>query len=72
MAFKATSVTRLTESRIVEFEEIASRVAIAASIHEISDSRCRSDLRSVKASQLSPLSMACTGSLLWVPSRHCP
>ena len=39
------------ESSIVESREIASGVAIAASVSEISDSSCRSDLRSVKASQ---------------------
>ena len=37
------------ESSIVELEEIASGVAIAASVREILDSSCRSELRSVKA-----------------------
>ena len=40
-----------TESSIVELEEIASGMAIAASVSEVSDSSCRSDLRSVKVSQ---------------------
>ena len=50
MACKTTGVTIRPESSIVELGELASGVAIVASVSEISDSRCHSDLRSVKAS----------------------
>ena len=52
------------EFSIVEFREIASGVAIAASVSEISDSSCRSDLSSVKASQRPPARITCSRTLL--------
>ena len=57
-------MTMRRESSNVELREIASGVAIAASVREISDSSCRSDLRSVKASQRSPARITCTRTLL--------
>ena len=42
-------MTMRPESNIFELREIASGVTIAASVREISDSSCRSDLRSVVA-----------------------
>ena len=52
------------ESSIFELTEISSGVAIAASVSEISDSSCRSDLRSVKASQRPPTRIPCSRTLM--------
>ena len=52
------------ESSIFELRGIASGEAIAASAGEISDSSCRSDLRSVKASQRPPARVKCSRTLL--------
>ena len=52
------------ESSTFELRELASGVAIAASVSEISDSSCRSDLRSVKASQQPPARIPCSRTLL--------
>ena len=64
MACQATGVTMRPESSIVELEEITSGVAIVVSVHEISGSRCRSDLRSVKASPRPPARVTCSRTLL--------
>ena len=70
------------ESSTFELRELASGVAIAASVSEVSDSSCRSD-RSVKASQRPPARIPCSRTLLgakqpwparpsaWVPMRAC-
>ena len=50
-------------SYIFELREIASGMAIAASVSEISDSSCRSDLRSVRASQRPPARVTCSRTL---------
>ena len=61
------------ESIVFELREIASGVAIAASVSDISDSSCRSDLRSVKASQLPPALIPCSRTLLGArPARSSP
>ena len=64
MACQATGVTMRPESSIVELGELASEVAIAASVSEISDSSCHSDLRSIKATQLPPARVTCSRTLL--------
>ena len=48
------------KSSTFELREIPSSVAIAASVRKIPDSSCRSDLRSVKASQRPPAHITCS------------
>ena len=64
MSCLATGVTMHPESSIAEFEEIASGVAIAASVSEISDSSCRLGLRSVMAAHPPPARVPCSRTLL--------
>ena len=52
------------ESSIFELGEIAIRAAIIASVREVSDSSCRSDFRSVQASQRPPVCVTCSRTLL--------
>ena len=52
------------ESSTFELRELASGVTIAASVSEVSDSSCRSDLRSVRVSQRPPARIPCSRTLL--------
>ena len=56
-------MTMRPESSIFELGEIISGVAIAASVREISDSSCRSELRSVEASQRPTARVTCSRTL---------